>query len=120
MTDDRMTDNPEKGSSSGDRDTDKREGQAPEGGKEGSSRELPPMDFSTFILSLSTSALMNLGEIQNPVTKKVEKELELARQTIDIIDMLREKTRGNLTQEEDRLINNVLYDLRLRYCKAVE
>lgn len=83
-------------------------------------KDLPQVDFSTFVLSLSTSALMNLGEIQNPMTKKVEKELPVARQTIDLIDVLKEKTKGNLTEYESKLIENVLTDLRLRYLRAVE
>lgn len=76
---------------------------------------LPPIDFSTFILSLSASALMHLGELPDPVTQKKEKNLPQARQTIDIIDMLKEKTQGNLKEEEKRLMDNILYDLRVRY-----
>ncbi len=90
------------------------------GGGEKTQKDLPPIDFSTFILSLSTSALMNLGEIENPLTKKVEKELPAAKQTIDIIAVLREKTRGNLTDYESRLIEDVLTDLRIRYVRAME
>jgi len=77
----------------------------------------PPADFSTFILSLSTSVLMHLGDIKNPDSDKVEKNLPLARHTIDIIEMLREKTGGNLTKEEAYLIEEALYDLRTRYCR---
>lgn len=76
---------------------------------------LPPIDFSTFILSLSASALMHLGELPDPVTQKREENLPQARQTIDIIDMLKEKTQGNLKEEEKRLMDNILYDLRVRY-----
>jgi len=76
---------------------------------------LPSIDFSTFILSLSASALMHLGELPDPVTQKKEKNLPQARQTIDIIDMLKEKTQGNLKEEEKRLVDNILYDLRMRY-----
>lgn len=78
-----------------------------------------PADFSTFILSLSTSVLMHLGEIKNLVTENVEKDIALARHTIDIIEMFREKTRGNLTADEDRLIRDALYDLRMRYLRVV-
>lgn len=76
---------------------------------------LTPVDFSTLILSLSTSVLLHLGEIPNPQTNKSEKNLELARHTIDIIDMLKQKTKGNLTEGEGGFIDNVLYDLRMRY-----
>lgn len=78
-------------------------------------RNIPPVDFSTFILSLSTSVLLHLGEIPDQQTKKAAKNLELARHTIDIIDMLKQKAKGNLTEAEAMLIDNILYDLRMRY-----
>ncbi len=83
-------------------------------------RTLPPPDFSTFVLSLSTSVLMHLGEIKNPQTGRVEKDLAMARHTIDILAILKEKTRGNLTKDEQALLDGILYDLRMKYCKAVE
>jgi hypothetical protein len=76
---------------------------------------LPHIDFATFVLSLSHSALMHLGEAPNPETGSVEKNLALARQSIDLIGMLEEKTKGNLTGEEERLIGQILYDLRMRF-----
>jgi hypothetical protein len=76
---------------------------------------LPRVDFSTFILSLSHSALMHLGEAPNPETGKVEKNLALARQTIDLIGMLEEKTKGNLAGDEERLVGQILFDLRMRF-----
>jgi hypothetical protein len=79
---------------------------------------LPEIDFANFILSLSTSALVQLGEIQDPFTQKTTKNLPLAKQTIDLIAMLREKTKGNLSPEEEKVIEYVLYDLRMRYVKA--
>jgi hypothetical protein len=79
---------------------------------------LPEIDFTNFILSLSTSALIQLGEIQDPFTQKAEKNLPLAKQTIDLIGMLKEKTKGNLSPEEEKVIEYVLYDLRMRYVKA--
>jgi hypothetical protein len=84
--------------------------------EESSSEEgLLRVDFATFILSLSHSALMHLGDAPHPETGKVEKSLPLARQTIDLIAMLDEKTKGNLTGDEERLIGQVLYDLQMRY-----
>jgi hypothetical protein len=71
--------------------------------------------FSTFILSLSTSALVHLGELPDPITNTKEINLQLAKQTISIIEMLKEKTKGNLTGEEGSLLDNVLYDVRLKY-----
>ena len=80
---------------------------------------LPEINFATFIFSLSHSAILHLGEIPDPITQEVERNLPLAKQTIDIIGMLKEKTRGNLTQEEQALIDGILYDLRMRYVKEV-
>ncbi len=81
-------------------------------------RQLPPVNFSMFILSLNTSALVHLGQIPDPHTQEKKKDLALARQTIDILDMLREKTKGNLTKEEEKLLDNILYELRLLYLKV--
>ena len=81
---------------------------------------LPEIDFTNFIFSLSTSALIQLGEIEDPFSQKQVKNFPLAKQTIDLIGMLKEKTKGNLTPDEERLIDYVLYDLRMRYVKAAE
>lgn len=81
---------------------------------------LPELNFSTFLISLSTQALMHLGEIGNPLTGKVEPDTPVAKQMIDIIGMLREKTRGNLNTGEDRLIEDILFDLRMKYVEAVK
>jgi len=79
---------------------------------------LPEINFFSFIFSLSTSALIQLGEIEDPFTQKESKNLSLAKQTIDLIGMLREKTRGNLISDEEKFIDEVLFDLRMRYVKA--
>lgn len=76
---------------------------------------LPSVDFATFILSLSHSALMHLGEAPHPDSEKVELSLPLARQTIDLIGLLEEKTKGNLTGDEERLVGQILFDLRMRF-----
>lgn len=81
---------------------------------------LPEINFTSFILSLGTSALIQLGEMEDPFTKKQSKNLPIAKQTIDLIGMLREKTKGNLTSEEGNFLDNVLFDLRMRYVKATE
>lgn len=78
---------------------------------------LPPLDFTTFILSLSTSVLVNLGELPGP-DGRVEMHLPMARQTIDLIALLRDKTRGNLTGEEERLLEQVLLDLRMKFVRV--
>lgn len=78
---------------------------------------LPQVDFSSFIFSLSTSALIHFGDIPDPITKKTEKNLPMIRQTIDLLNVLKDKTKGNLTKEEEELLDNVLYDLRMRYVR---
>ncbi|MBM4332604.1 MAG: DUF1844 domain-containing protein [Deltaproteobacteria bacterium] len=84
------------------------------------SGSLPEIDFSSFIFSLSTSALLHLGEIPDPATKQREKDLPLAKQTIDILGMLKEKTRGNLTPDEEKLLETILTDLRWRYVREMQ
>lgn len=74
--------------------------------------------FSTFVLSLSTSALVHLGELPDPISNAKEVNLQLAKQTIGIIEMLKEKTKGNLTREEESLLDNVLYDVRVKFVKS--
>jgi len=71
---------------------------------------LPEITFPSLLLSLSTSALIQLGEIQDPVSKQTVKNLPLAKQTIDLIGMLKEKTKGNLTSDEEKLMENMLYE----------
>ena len=78
-------------------------------------RGLPKITFSSFILSLSSSALFHFGEIPDPVTNKKQKNIELAKQTIDILGLLEKKTVNNLEKDEAVLIENLLYDLRMRY-----
>jgi hypothetical protein len=74
----------------------------------------PGVDFSTFVLSLSHSALVQLGDAPHPDTQKIEPDLEAARHTIDLLTMMEEKTKGNLTGEEERLLAQLLFDLRMR------
>lgn len=71
--------------------------------------------LSTFLMSLSTQALMCLGEIPNPMSGKPEPDLLAVRELIDIISLLQEKTRGNLDAAEARLFEKILYDLRMRF-----
>lgn len=86
----------------------------------GQESPLPEINFSSFLLSLSTSALMHLGEVTDPVTRKIDKNLPLAKQSIDLLGMLREKTRGNLTPDEEKLIDHLLADLRWRYIREAK
>lgn len=88
--------------------------------KTGTAPPLPTINFATFIFSLNSSALVQLGLMEDPMTGEKSKNLPLARQTIDIISMLEEKTRGNLDKDEAAMIKNILYDLRILYVKEKE
>ncbi|MBN2123219.1 MAG: DUF1844 domain-containing protein [Deltaproteobacteria bacterium] len=81
---------------------------------------LPEANFNSLIFSLSSSALLHLGEIADPHTGEKRQDVELAKHTIDTIAMLKEKTKGNLTDEEKKFIESMLTDLRWRYVKAKE
>lgn len=85
-----------------------------------SENELPHIDFATFVLSLSHSALMHLGEAPHPEDGRVEKNLPLAKQNIDLLGLLEEKTKGNLTGDEERLLSQVLFDVRMRYVELTK
>ncbi len=79
------------------------------------------IDFSTFVLSLGTTALYQLGEIQDAEgggERPTEPNLPIARQTIDTLEMLTEKTRGNLTETESKLLESILYELRMKFVEA--
>lgn len=85
-----------------------------------SDASIPPIDFNILVLSLSTSALMQMGEGPQGDSGEPdsdEPDLDLARQTIDLLGVLEEKTRGNLTGEEERLLHQVLNDLRMRFVR---
>ena len=83
------------------------------------SHDLPPeISFVGFVVSLSTQALMHLGEIPDPMTNQPERDLQAAQHIIDILGMLQEKTRGNLDQEEESLVRSILFDLRMKYVET--
>jgi Domain of unknown function (DUF1844) len=79
---------------------------------------LPGIDFSTLVLSLATSAMVHMGFVAETEGGPVEKNLPLAHQTIDTLEMLQQKTRGNLSDDETKLLQSVLYELRMGYVKA--
>ncbi|MBN1850172.1 MAG: DUF1844 domain-containing protein [Deltaproteobacteria bacterium] len=79
---------------------------------------LPEVNFNTLIFSLSSSALLHMGEISDPQSGETKKDLDLAKHSIDIIGMLKEKTKGNLADDERQFLDNILTDLRLRFVKA--
>jgi hypothetical protein len=94
----------------------------PEGFTARASSDAPNVEisFSMFLISLSTQALAALGEMDDPVTGKKDRDLEAARQLIDILGVLRQKTRGNLDQNEENLIEAILFDLRMKYVELAK
>ena len=84
------------------------------------SEEDPPMTFEALIFSLSTTALLQLGMAPHPETGKQEKDLPGAKHTIDLLEMLQQKTHGNLTADEGQLLEECLYDLKMTYVKALQ
>lgn len=84
--------------------------------RDGRGGGLPRVDFATFVLSLGTTALYQMGLAPDPASGESQKaDLLAARQTVDTLEMLREKTRGNLEEEERKLIDSLLYELRMRF-----
>jgi hypothetical protein len=79
----------------------------------------PEINFSTFVIGLSTQALAHLGEIPDPMHQDIRVDLDAARQMIDILGLLREKTKGNLDSAEGPLLESILYDLRMKYVERV-
>ena len=77
--------------------------------------ELGEISFGAFLMSLSTEALVHLGEMTDPSGGQAQRDLAMAQQLIDILGMLREKTRGNLDHDEQALLDAILFDLRMKY-----
>jgi uncharacterized protein YjaG (DUF416 family) len=80
----------------------------------------PKPDFNFFITTLGLQAAIFLGEVANPATNKKEEDLTQAKFLIDTLTMLKEKTKGNLNDEEDKLLDNLLYELRTQYIAKAE
>ncbi len=93
------------------------EGKVPD--KEGKCA-MPEVTFSAFVMSLNTSILYHLGEIADPVSGKKTVSLDPARHGIDTLMLLQNKTKGNLTADEEEMLKNILYDVKLRFVKAVK
>ena len=93
---------------------------APEADEQPAGGALPTVDFSSLCLSLGTSALYHLGAVGDPETgaKAPAPNLSLARQTIDILEMLQVKTQGNLEAEQTRLLEGLLFELRVRFVEV--
>jgi len=95
----------------------KKEGAHGEARGEPPTQDLPTLDFSTFVLGIIGTALVHLGDAPNP-EGGAERNLLLARQDIDLLGLLQEKTKGNLTGDEERLLEQALCDLRMRYVEV--
>jgi hypothetical protein len=87
-------------------------------GNAGDEDEIPPLDFTTFVLSMSTACMAHLGEVEGPEGGPID--LPMAKQTLEILEMIEVKTEGNLTGEEERILSQVLADLREAYEKKTE
>jgi hypothetical protein len=75
--------------------------------------------FQGFVLSMAMQAMQHMGKVMNPMTRKVERHMDAAQQAIDLLDMLAEKTKGNLTEDEDKMLKHVLGDLKLNYVEEL-
>jgi len=84
--------------------------------KQGPHVHMPQVTFSTFILSLCSSGLVHLGEVPEPETGQTMENLDMAKHTIDVLAMLKEKTSKSLEPDEERLLADILYELRVKYC----
>src|SRR6266478_6447396 len=83
-------------------------------------KKAPALDFNALVLSLGSSVIVHLGEAPDPTSgqKRDKPEFSMAQQSIDLLAMLQEKTRGNLTPDEARFLDNMLYDLRMLYVQV--
>ena len=75
----------------------------------------PPIDFPSYILSYYTQGCVLLGEVPNPITNKKEEHIDEAKHIVDILSLLEQKTKGNLSKEEQQLLESVLYELRMKF-----
>jgi hypothetical protein len=82
--------------------------------------DFPEADFRVFVSGLYTQTLMSMGHMENPQTGETQKSLPQARYLVDTLEILRDKTEGNLTAEESQYLGNILYDLQMRYVEAVK
>jgi len=76
---------------------------------------LPGINFPMFVTSIGMQAMMSLGEVENPLTKKKEENLDHAKYSIDTLLMLKEKTKGNLDSEEGKVLEELIYQLQMKY-----
>ena len=90
----------------------------PAGPRAAAGEPAPKPSFAQFLSGLASQVLISLGEMENPITGRKQVDLAQAQHTIDLLELLQEKTAGNLTPKEENFVSNVLHDLRLRYVRA--
>lgn len=90
---------------------------SPSGSQQNEGRILPEVNFLNFVLSLSTTVMFHFGDFPDPISGEVKKNIPAAKQTIDILSMLKDKTKGNLDDQEKSLLDDLLYELKMRYVK---
>ena len=112
---DRGTENPEDGAGASPAETDTPEVETPEA----ETSPFPEINFASFIFSLSTTAMYHFGDFPDPATKKPQRNLPAAKQTIDILSILKTKTEGNLDEQEKQMLEGILYELRMRFIKEM-
>lgn len=94
--------------------------EAPPGQEPPAMEEFPPADFQYLVLFLATQALLCLGEQPDPATGQKIKNLPGAKHAIDLMSVIQEKTKGNLSEDESQLLESLLYDVRMRYVQATK
>ncbi|MBW2637146.1 MAG: DUF1844 domain-containing protein [Deltaproteobacteria bacterium] len=90
------------------------------GGPKEEAQPFPEINFAGFIFSLHTSALLHFGDFPDPVSNEKSRNLPAAKQTIEILDMMKDKTRGNLDENEEKLLEGILFELKMRYVTESE
>jgi len=88
--------------------------------KEAAGEFLPPLDFSSIVFPFYTQALVKLGLMEDPLKKTAEENLEFAKRLIDILDLLKDRTRGHLDEDEDKFLESCLLQLKMNYMKQAD
>ncbi len=89
-------------------------------GKDSPGSEFYEVSFDRYLLQLATQALFALGLVPNPITKKTEKDIPAAKYTIDLLELIQQKTKGNLDENEEKILEDILYDLRMKYVQSIK
>jgi len=101
------------------KDSQDEEDRAPES-TEANPEFLPPLDFSSIVFPFYTQALFKLGILEDPVEPKAQGNLELSRRLIDLLDLLKDRTKGNLNPEEEKFLESCLQQLKMHYLEKAK